>query len=78
MAHSLAGAAAGRIACRPILTAALVGLAGCQDGGGSFQSACESAGHAAGSAAFDACVSERQAEVDRWNRIANRYRSGGP
>ena len=65
---------------RPILVAtALFWLIGCQTTvGTSFQSACKNAGFTAGTAEYDGCVQRRSAEVDRWNRIANQYRGGGP
>ncbi len=63
--------------CRSIvIMTAVVWLAGCQTGGVEYYKAtCIEQGHAAGSAQLDACVADRVAEMNRWNRVG--YRSGG-
>ena len=71
-------AGTGGLALSILMAAAVVWLAGCQTTAESFQSACTNSGLTAGSAEHDACVQKRAAEMDRWNRIANRHRGGGP
>ena len=62
-----------------MLTLALLAIAGCQTGGQQYyQSACTRAGFTAGTAAFDACVAERAAEMARWNRGYGGGGGGGP